>query len=135
MWTVTNNTVGWTKNTQKWIFFPLLFPKDSESLKILDIQLREVGAKRPLNATSKINRQTYTQTNKQKTYGHFDFENIVIAFSPTWPSGPSYSSSRKVCLRVVCLSPSHAIFLRGRTGAERASSVDWCHLDLDLVLK
>ena len=26
-------------------FFPLLFPKDSESLKILDIRLREVGAK------------------------------------------------------------------------------------------
>ena len=34
-------------------FFPLLFPKDSESLKILDIQLREVGAKRPLNGTSR----------------------------------------------------------------------------------
>ena len=34
-------------------FFPLLFPKDSESLKILDIRLREVGAKRPLNGTSK----------------------------------------------------------------------------------
>ena len=26
-------------------FFPSLFPKDSESLKILDIRLREVGAK------------------------------------------------------------------------------------------
>ena len=35
-------------------FFPLLFPKDSESLKILDIRLREVGAKRPLNGTSKV---------------------------------------------------------------------------------
>merc|ERR1712105_34367 len=32
-------------------FFPLLFPKDSESLKILDIRLREVGAKRPLKKT------------------------------------------------------------------------------------
>ena len=32
-------------------FFPLLFPKESESLKILDIQLREVGAKRPLKKT------------------------------------------------------------------------------------
>jgi hypothetical protein len=30
-------------------FFPLLFPKDSESLKIL-----EVGAKRPLKGTSKV---------------------------------------------------------------------------------
>ena len=35
----------------------------------------------------------------------------------------------------VCLmSPFHVIFLRGRTGAERASSVDWCDLDLNLDL-
>ena len=32
-------------------FFSLLFPKDSESLKILDIRLREVGSKRPLKKT------------------------------------------------------------------------------------
>ena len=36
------------------LFFPLLFPKDSESLKILDIGLWEVGAKRPINGTSKV---------------------------------------------------------------------------------
>ena len=49
-------------------FLPLLFPKDSESLKIFDIRLWEVGAKRPLNGTSKqTNRQTDTQTD-----GHFD---------------------------------------------------------------
>jgi hypothetical protein len=48
-------------------FFPLLFPKDSKSLKIFDIQLREVGAKRPLNGTLKVNRQTDGQTD-----GHFD---------------------------------------------------------------
>ena len=48
-------------------FFPLLFPKDSQSLKILDIQLWEVGAKRPLNGTSKVNTHTDGQTN-----GHFD---------------------------------------------------------------
>ena len=46
-------------------FFPLLFPKDSESVKIFDIQLREVGAKRPLNGTSKVNRQTDRQTHGQ----------------------------------------------------------------------
>ena len=78
----TDTTVGWTKNTQKPNlrgdfrplanknvqtldhFFPLLFPKDSESLKILDIRLREVGAKRPLNGTSKVNRQTDTHTHR-----------------------------------------------------------------------
>ena len=35
-------------------FLPLLFPKDSESQKILDIRLWEMGAKRPLNGTSKV---------------------------------------------------------------------------------
>ena len=35
-------------------FFSLLSPKDSESLKILDIRLWEVGAKKPLNSTSKV---------------------------------------------------------------------------------
>ena len=35
-------------------FFPLLFPKDFESLKIVDIRLREVGAKRPISGTSKV---------------------------------------------------------------------------------
>jgi hypothetical protein len=52
-------------------FFSLLFPKNSESLKIFDIQLQEVGAKRPLNGTSKVNRQTDGQTNTY-TYGHFN---------------------------------------------------------------
>ena len=37
-----------------------------------------------------------------------------------------------VCLFVCLMSPFHVIFLRGRTGAERASSVDWCDLNLDL---
>ena len=43
-----------------------------------------------------------------------------VIFSPTWPSGPSWSSSRKVCVSVcvcVCLSRSHAIFF---------ARVDWC---------
>ena len=36
-----------------------------------------------------------------------------------------------VCL-FTCLSPSHAILLRGRTGAEHASLVDWCNLNFNL---
>ena len=57
------------KNVHIWDhFFPLLFPKYSESLKILDIRLQVVGAKRPLNGTSKVNRrtdvQTYRRTNR-----------------------------------------------------------------------
>ena len=80
------------KNVQKLDhFFPLLFPKDSESLKILDIQFREVGAKRPLNGTSKVNRQTHRQTNTQtdrRTFRLIEsigpegrcFENLICAF-------------------------------------------------------
>ena len=42
-----------SKSCQMWEhFFQLLFPKDSESLKILDIQLWEVGAKICLKNTS-----------------------------------------------------------------------------------
>ena len=43
----------------------ILFPKDSESLKILDIRRWEVGAKRPLNGTSKVNRHTDRRTDVQ----------------------------------------------------------------------
>ena len=46
-------------------FFQLLFPKDSESLKIFDIRLWEVGAKRQLNGTLKVNRHTDGQTDRQ----------------------------------------------------------------------
>ena len=55
-------------------FFPLLFPKNFKSLKIFDIRLQEVGAKRPINGTSKVNRPTDPQTNRQ-TDGHFDLQN------------------------------------------------------------
>ena len=54
------------KKIQIWdSFFPLLFLKDSESLKIVDIRLQEVGAKIPVNGTSKVNTQTDRQTNTQ----------------------------------------------------------------------
>ena len=43
-------------------FFPLFFTKDSESLKTLDNQLQEVGAKRRLNGSSKVNTRTDGQT-------------------------------------------------------------------------
>ena len=45
--------------------FPLLSPKDSESLIIFDIRFRNVGAKRPLNGTSKVNRQTDRRTDRR----------------------------------------------------------------------
>ena len=53
-----------SKNVQIWDhFFPLLLPKDSESLKILHIWLGKMGAKIRLNGTSKVNTQTNTRTN------------------------------------------------------------------------
>ena len=61
-----------SKIVQIWdYFFPLLFPKQSEYLKRLDIGLWELGAKKPLNGVRKCDGQTDKQTNKQ-TYGHFD---------------------------------------------------------------
>ena len=45
-----------SKNVHIWHhFFPLIFPKDSKSLQILNIQFWKVGAKRRLNGTSKVN--------------------------------------------------------------------------------
>ena len=55
-------------------FFPLLFPKDSESLKQLDVRLLEVRAKGGLNSTSKVKTRTDRQTD-----GHTDGH---------WPRGP-----------------------------------------------
>ena len=40
---------------------------------MLDIRLWEVGAKRHLNGTSKVNRQTHTRTHGH-TDGHFDLK-------------------------------------------------------------
>ena len=60
-------------------FFPLLFPKDSESLKIFDFRLWEVWAKRPLNSTSKVNRQTHGQTDRQMD---------ISIYRKHWPRGP-----------------------------------------------
>ena len=49
-----NFTPFLSKKVQIWDhFFPLLFPKDFEYLKFLDIGLQEVGAKRPLNWVNK----------------------------------------------------------------------------------
>ena len=83
------------KNVQIWDhFFPLLFPKDSESLKILDIRLREVGAKRPLNGTSKVNRQTEGQTDGQTDGRTF---RLIESIGPegrcfeNWTKGWKYS--------------------------------------------
>ena len=44
-------------------FFPLLFPKDSESLKILDIRLQEVGGK---NTVKKDQKPKKTEKNEEK---------------------------------------------------------------------
>ena len=71
-----NFTPFFSKSFQIGPLLPLLFPKDSESLKILDIRLWEVGrAKRCLNGISKINRQTGRQTHGhtgRQTHGHTD---------------------------------------------------------------
>ena len=59
-------------------FFPLLFPKDSEYLTILDIGLLEVGAKKPLNRVRKCDEQTDKQTNKHTN---------ILTYKNHWPRG------------------------------------------------
>ena len=55
------------KNVHIWdLFFPLLFPKDSESVKILDIRLREVGAKWPLKKTENRRRSKKSEKSGEK---------------------------------------------------------------------
>ena len=59
-------------------FLQLLFAKDSEYLKSLDIGLQEVGAKRPLN---RVNEQTNTQNkNKKEIAKSFVKKNKKCAF-------------------------------------------------------
>ena len=72
------------KNVQIWDhFFPLLFPKGYESLKIFYIQLWEMGTKRPLNGTSKVNRRTDRQTDTQT-----DRQTDISTYRKHWPRGP-----------------------------------------------
>ena len=80
-------------------FLPLLFPKDSESLKVLDIQLRKVGAKRPLNGTSKVNRHTDGHTDT-RTEGHTDRRTFQLIES-IGPEGRCFENLGKalVCLQ------------------------------------
>ena len=56
-------------------FFPLLFPKDSESLKILDIRLREVGSKRPLKKTK--NRRRPEKVKKKNLFLRGNFRQFL----------------------------------------------------------
>ena len=59
------------KNVQFWDhFFPELFPKDSESLKMLDIRLWEVGANIYISAYMRKGTDRQTRTH---TYGHHDY--------------------------------------------------------------
>ena len=80
-------------------FFPLLFLKDSESLKIFDIQFREVGAKRPLSDTSKVNRHTDTRTHGHtdpQTDGHFDLQKASAQRANALKKKKTHGSERKV---------------------------------------
>ena len=50
------------------LFFPLLFPKEPESLRILDIRFREVGAKRPLKKTKNRRRSKKSEKVEKKNF-------------------------------------------------------------------
>ena len=123
-------------------FFPLLFPKDSESLKILDIRLREMGAKRPLNGTSK-SEQTHTHTHTDiwtnwliESIGPEGrcFENCFFASDLLWPqtSEPNYKKFTQptkadfLVLQLLIFLPSGASLLSGFQPGEMNVSDEIC---------
>ena len=82
-------------------FFPLLFPKNFESLKILDIQLWEVGAKRPLKGTSKVKQSKKERRKKNLRCDFRQFQTKMFIsettsfhyFSPRIPNLKKYWTS------------------------------------------
>ena len=68
-------------------FFPFFFPKNSESLKILDIRLQEVGAKRPLNGTSKVKKIRFFFVRRFQTILKQKCSYLRPLLSITFPQG------------------------------------------------
>ena len=83
--------------TTSFRYFP---PKDFESVKILDIRLREVGAKRRLNGTSKVNRRTDTRTDTP-TDGHFDLQKTLAHRANALNKKKNYNKNVLLLLRVI----------------------------------
>ena len=75
---------------------------NSESLKISDIQLQEVGAKRRLNATSKVNIRTHTHKHMD---GHFDlykaFAQRANAFQILFSKTKIHPKNNFVCAAIL----------------------------------
>ena len=81
------------KNVHIWDhFFPLLFPKDSESLKILDIRFREAGAKSPLKKTK--NRRRPKKVKKETFFLRGDFRQFSNKNVHIWDHFFHYFSPR-----------------------------------------
>ena len=99
-----------SKSFQLWDpFFPLLFLKDSENLKSLDIGLWEVGAKR----------RTDRQTNR-RTYGHVDYH--------VWKESVWRADSSKINLENTFTNDSQHSWAC-RAGKQRMSKTYW-HKDI-----
>ena len=106
-------------------FFSLLFPKDSESLKILDIRLREVGAKRPLNGTSKVNRQTDRQTDRRTDRRTFQ---LIESIGPEGRCFENLESALMIC------KVAH-IFKRYVTSHDCVPFATYLNVDKNLLLE
>ena len=86
-----------SKRFQIWDhFFPLLFPKDSESLKILDIRLQEVGANRRLNGVNKWKNTKKNFLRRGKSFQIWDH-----FFPLLFPKNSEYQTFLDICLREV----------------------------------
>ena len=85
-----------SKSAQIWDhFFPLLFPKDSENPKSLDIGLWEVGAKRYLNGMNKFLKICKKKIPPRRFYTLYEqtFSNLRPLLSNTFPQGFQKSKS------------------------------------------
>ena len=83
----------------------LFFPKDSESLKLLDIQLWKVGAKRRLSGTSKVNTRTDRQTDIS-THGKHPPRGPMLWKYQKWNVNPNHYT------RPENLAWSHSVFIQ-----------------------
>ena len=113
------------KSFQIWDhFFPLLFPKDSENLKSLDIGLREVGEKRPLNGVRNTDTKKFLLskakfTQKQTFFLRSDFTPYISKGFQIWdhffPLLFPKDSESKTFFDAAILHPLWAKFLKSET--------------------
>ena len=92
-------------------FFPLLFPKDSESLKILDIRLWEVGSKRAHRSDLPPYLISHGKLVYTFKYAYMNFPNKGTTCHHNINGGTQISLLGNYLQRGVCISISAMVIL------------------------